>query len=305
MWYSQREQSAGAWRIGFLWFVYRWFGKGLQKIICMPVMMFIYPFAHSAKVALREFYAVVNGENAEGGVNGGKAIGTMALFRHLLGFAWSLADKTDACTLKKNLPRMTVRDDDGWRAFDALTTSGKGAFIISSHLGTVEVLPALPIALGRQTAQPHMHAFQQMGHDAVFTNMFMRHFDSSHLTLHAVEDIGVETAVSMQEAIGHGELVLMAGDRTSAGSGKVLHHDFLGKDCTWPKGVFAFTRMMESPVFFVTCLCTGWNSYEVHFAKAQAGATIGGLLDGYVRFLESETRSRPDQWYNFYGFFNR
>ena len=58
--------------------------------------------------------------------------------------------------------------------------------------------------------------------------------------------------------------------------------------------------LMEAPVFFVTCLRTGWNSYEVHFEK-------GGrdLLDAYVRFLEKETLSRPDQWYQFYKFFSQ
>ena len=308
-WHRQGEQSAGALRIWFLWLVYRWFGKGLQKLLCVPVMLFIYPFARPAKAALRKFYRVLNdhkGVKGFGRGNGFKGFKEeMALFRHLLGFAWSLADKTDACTLKKNLPKMTVRDDDGWRAFDALTHSGKGAFLLSTHLGTAEVLPALPVALGRAGSQPHVHAFQQMGHDAEFTRMFMRHFDHAHLTLHAVEDIGVETAVAMQEALGRGELVLMAGDRPSAGSGKVLRHDFLGCPCVWPKGVFVFANLLEAPVFFVTCVRTGWNAYEAHFEQAPAGVLAQQLLDAYAKFLERETLARPDQWFQFYDFFGQ
>ena len=145
-----------------------------------------------------------------------------------------------------------------------------------------------------------------MGHDAQFIKVFMRHFDASSLTLHAVEDIGVETAVSMQEAIRRGELVLMAGDRVSAGSRKVLAHDFLGRPCRWPKGVFAFARLMEAPVFFVTCLRTGWNAYEVHFAEYRrptSGRELEAMLDAYVDFLQEETLQRPDQWYQFYNFF--
>ena len=141
-----------------------------------------------------------------------------------------------------------------------------------------------------------------MGHDAEFMKVFMRHFDATHLTLHAVEDIGVETAVAMQEAIGRGELVLMAGDRVSSGSAKTLRHDFLGRPCVWPKGAFAFARMMEAPVFFVTCLRTGWNAYEAHFMQWDGKED---LLDAYVRFLEAETLARPDQWYQFYRFFSQ
>ena len=345
-WHEQGEQSAGRWRMQFMWCVYAWCGKGLQKLVTVPVMACIYPFAKPARTALREFYGVL----AEGDPSAPRAT-HLRMFRHMLGFAWSLADKTDACTLKKDLPAMAVRDDAGWRAFRDLLAAGRGAFLVSTHVGTIEVLPALPSVLARSTPAPitqqsnnrtieqseqsnsfpvpHVHAFQQMGHDAVFTKMFMKRFDATKLTLHAVEDIGVETAVRMQEAIGRGELVLMAGDRVSAGSGKTLAHDFLGRPCRWPKGVFAFAKLMESPVFFVTCVRTGWNAYEARFrlfdcsdcsdcsivrlvaaSDCPTGAggpprqtVLGRMLDRYVAFLEEEVREHPEQWYQFYRFF--
>ena len=280
-WYAQRERGAGRLRMAFMWWVYALFGKTALKIAIVPVAACIYLFAAPVRRNLRAFYAAV-GQRGR-------------IFRHVLDFAWSLADKVDACTLKKSLPRLEVRDDAGGRAFRELVASGKGAFLISTHLGTVEVLPALAKDGGRV---PHVHAFQQMGHDVLFTHQFAAHLDTSGLTLHAVEDIGVETAVEMQAAIGRGDLVLMAGDRVSAGSRAVLRHGFLGHDCSWPKGVFTFARLMESPVFFVTCVRTGWNAYEAHFEQAE-----GDVFDAYVRFLERETRARPDQWHHFHDFF--
>ena len=170
-----------------------------------------------------------------------------------------------------------------------------------------------------------------MGHDAVFTEFFMKHFDTRSFALHAVESIGVETAVEMQAAIGRGELVLMAGDRVSAGSKKTMKQSFLGRPCAWPKGVFTFAKLMESPIFFVTCVRTGWNAYEVHLkqfdqlalrsfsegrspnlpsvALAKEGRTIkqssltSSLLADYAAFLEAEVREHPEQWYQFYDFF--
>ncbi len=264
-----------------MWWVYALFGKTALKIAIVPVAACIYLFAAPVRRNLRAFYAAV-GQRGR-------------IFRHVLDFAWSLADKVDACTLKKSLPRLAVRDDVGGRAFRELVAAGKGAFLVSTHLGTVEVLPALARDGGRV---PHVHAFQQMGHDAAFTRQFAAHLDMSGLTLHAVEDIGVETAVEMQAAIGRGDLVLMAGDRVSAGSRAVLQHEFLGRPCAWPKGVFTFARLMESPVFFVTCVRTGWNAYEAHFKRAE-----GDVFDAYVRFLEREARARPDQWHHFHDFF--
>lgn len=292
-WHAQREQSAGRVRLAIMWFAYRYLGKGFMKLLCIPVVAFIFPFAAPARKALGAFYRILDGRPPSTG----------RLFRHLLGFAWSLADKTDACALKKNLPAMTVRDDADWRAFQACLEANQGAFLISTHVGTIEVLPALKPG-GRI---PHVHAFQQMGHDAAFTRVFMKHFDASALTLHAVEAIGVETAVEMQAAIRRGDLVLMAGDRVSAGSRKTLTHDFLGRSCAWPKGVFAFARLMEAPIFFVTCVRTGWNAYTVRvkrFVAEDAGTVkIPELLDRYVAFLAEETRAHPEQWYQFYDFF--
>ena len=301
-WHAQREQSAGRGRMWFMWAVYARCGKTALKLVTVPVMAFIYPFAGPARRALRTYYAVLA---AFRGRKDAPPVGAWTLYRHLLGFAWSLADKTDACTLRKDLPQMSVRDDAGGRAFRDLVAARKGAFLVSTHLGTVEVLPAL--ASARRDAGeeiPHVHAFQQMGHDAVFTRMFMRHFDATHVTLHAVEEIGVETAVRMQEAIGRGELVLMAGDRVGARSGKTLDHAFLGRPCRWPKGVFVFAKLMACPVFFVTCVRTGWNAYECHFHRYTGPASSPArMLDEYTAFLEAETLAHPEQWYQFYDFF--
>lgn len=304
-WYAQREQSAGKVRLQILWLVYRFLGKNVLKFVVAIVMMFIYPFARPARRSLRTFYSVL----ARSQSRSPSLLSPFSLFHHLLGFAWSLVDKMDACTLRKDLPTMSVRDDAGGRAFRELVESGRGAFLISTHLGTAEVLPALRDQWSAVRAAPHVHAFQQMGHDAVFTRLFMRHFDTGAVTLHAVEEIGVETAVRMQEAIGRGDLVLMAGDRVSAGSGKMLTHDFLGCPCRWPKGVFAFAQLMEAPVFFVTCVRMGWNAYEARFrlfagtSGARGAAVRAALLDQYVGFLQEETREHPEQWYQFYDFF--
>ena len=302
-WFAQKEQSAGRLRLNIMWFAYTILGKGFLKALCVPVMVFIYPFARPARAALREYYSVLAAFCRRFQRLPPPHPTYWTLFRHLLGFALSLADKTDACSLKKSLPRMTVRDDDGFHAFRDCIASGKGAFIIASHVGTAEVLPALPRMRTDLPRVPHVHAFQQMAYDEVFTEVFMRRFDASSLTLHAVEDIGVETAVEMQSAIGRGEIVIMSGDRVSAGSTKTLGHSFLGVDCAWPKGVFAFARLMEAPVFFATCVRTGWNAYEAHFAAAPEASESGRLLDAYISFLEFEVLAHPLEWHQFYRFF--
>ena len=304
VWHEQRERCASLFWARFMWYSYAWFGKNFQKIIFVIGMPVIYLLSAPARVELSKFYGVLSA------FTGRKTRATLPrLFMHILGFAWGLMDKTDSCTLRKNQPSMSVRDDGAWRAFLDTVNSGKGAFLLCTHEGTIGVLPSLPDALRRSSTDaavrnmriPKVNAFQQMGHDAVFMKVFMEHFDASRIKLHAVEDIGVETAVEMKAAIERGELVIMAGDRVGAGSSSVTRHRFMGRDCLWPKGVYRFAKLMESPVFAVTCVRTGWNRYEVHFAGLAREPSA--MLDGFVDFLERETVARPEQWYQFYDFF--
>lgn len=272
-WHEQKEQSAGRFRILLMWYFYRFLGKNAAKILFLPGYLFIYPFCKPARAALRQYYGVLGVKDRS--------------FRHILEFAWSMLDKTDACTLCKNPPSFTLAGDTDWMK--------GGCFLLSTHLGCIEVMPALRKSRGQT---PRVHAFQQMGHDAVFTQVFAEHMDANQLTLHAVEDIGVETAVEMKSAIEAGDIVLMAADRPSAGSKAVLRQRFLGRDCVWPKGVFRFARMMESPIYAIICVKTGWNSYEI-VAKRMG---TDPLAD-YVAFLEENVRRYPYQWYQFYKFF--
>ena len=272
-WHRQKEQSAGRFRILLMWYIYKFLGKNVAKILFLPGYLLIYPFCRPARAALREFYDVL-------GIKGNS-------FKHILNFAWSMLDKTDACALCKDPPRMSVVGDKGWMK--------GGCFLLSTHLGCIEVLPAL----GRKMPHaPRVNAFQQMRHNAVFTNLFTQWMDPKQFCLHAVEDIGVETAVEMQQAIERSEIVLMAADRLSAGSRSVLHHEFLGRDCLWPKGVFRFAKMMEAPVYAIIAVKTGWNKYEVKAERMGAD-----LLGDYVRFLSVNIRQYPYQWYQFYDFF--
>ena len=260
-WYKQTEQSAGRYRILALWYIYRFFGRQFVNALLWIIFPFIYPWCKPARQALAKFYA--------------EAKVPPRPFRHLLNFAQSLMDKMDACGLAKNPPTMTVVGDREWMK--------GGCFLISTHLGCIECLPYLGQG-------PTVHAFQQMSHNAIFTQIFREHM-TGRFVLHAVEDIGVETAANMQDEVKKGNIVLMAGDRLPASMDKPCRGGEVEK---YPKGVFVFARLMECPVYAITCVKTSRNAYEVHTAR------LGGkLLLDYITFLESEIKKYPYQWYQF------
>lgn len=245
-WHEQKEQAAGKLRLWLTFAIYRYLGKSFAKFCAVFVVACAYP-----------------------------GFRTRCGFKKALSFAFGLLDKLDACTLRKHLPEMTVVGDRGWME--------GGCFLLSTHVGTIEVLPALnPTRSTPDEARstPKVHAFQQMTHNKLFTEMFMKYFDHSQFVLHPVEEIGVETAVEMQEAIQRGEMVLMAGDRDPASGGK--------------KGVFKFAKLMESPVYAITCVRTGWNAYEVEAKK------LGKAIQtDYEAFLAEQSARYPNECFNF------
>lgn len=274
-WHRQAEQSAGHYRIMAVFLLYKYLGVSAAKILFTPVFLFIYPFCKPAKAALKEFYSIIGAK--------------VSPFRTMLSFAWSMIEKTDACTLNKNPPKMKLEGDLDWMK--------GGCFLLSTHLGCIEVLPA--ILAKRPEGAPLVNAFQQLSHDSIFTSIFLKYMNKEQFRLHAVEDIGVETAANMKEAIERGEIVLMAGDRPSAGSKATLSYPFFGRDSKWPKGVFKFAKLMDSPVFAISAVRTGWSEYTV-FAKRLSPEA---LLPDYVDYLASLTSRYPSQWYNFYSYF--
>lgn len=242
-WFNRKEQAAGKIRLRLTFALYRYLGKDFCKLCAVFVVASAYP-----------------------------GFRRRCSFKKALSFAFGLLDKLDACTLRKNLPKMTVVGDVTWM-------SG-GCFLLSTHVGTIEVLPALSDA-PTSTPPPTVHAFQQMTHNKLFTEMFLRHFDKSQFVLHPVEEIGIETAVEMQEAIRRGEMVLMAGDREPASGGK--------------KGVFKFAKLMEAPVYAIICVRTGWNAYTVK-AKALDRAA---LQSDYEAFLADAIATYPTEHFEF------
>ena len=291
-WIDQPVRGGGKIRMWAIFTTYRVLGKSFTKFVCVFIILCVYPWAKPVRDALRKFLEAARRRfpQSSGCIISPLHHYTISPFRIMLNFAWAMVDKIDACGLMKSPPKMTVCGDRGW-------TKG-GCFLLSTHVGCIEVLPALANSDREQRTAPLVHAFQQMGRDALYTSYFMKHLDRSRLALHAIEDIGVETAVEMQEAIRGGDIVLMAGDRPAASGSATLRREFLGCECEFPKGVFRFAKLMECPVYAITCVRTGWNAYTVD-AKRLGEDIVGD----YVAFLEAAALAHPDQWYQCYDFF--
>lgn len=143
----------------------------------------------------------------------------------------------------------------------------------------------------------------QVAQSGIFHRFITKHSVRQNTIIHAVEDMNMATTTEMYGCLNFGHLVMMAGDRVSAGtSGKTIRVQILGCGCELPMGVFRFAKSMSHPVFAVSLLNRGREKYELIVQKLNNHST-DKMASEFAEFLEKSMLIAPTQWFNFYKFF--
>jgi predicted LPLAT superfamily acyltransferase len=147
-------------------------------------------------------------------------------------------------------------------------------------------------------------------HAEKFNRLLSRYNPDSALNLLQVTDINAATAMLLAEKIEHGELVIIAADRTPVGGGRVAQVNFLGAPASLPQGPFVLAGLLKCPVYSLFCLKQG-NKHRIifeHFgddlswSRNSREQTIQQHAQRYAERLQHYCLQAPLQWFNFYDF---
>ena len=233
--------------------------------------------------------------------------GWRSAYRHMLAFAQSGFDKLAAWSGRVELADVNF-DEAG--ALDALLASGRGALVIGSHLGNLEMARALAV----RGAQTQVTAIVYTEHARRFNSVLAS--ANREFTQHMVEvnDFGPETAMMMQERVARGELLVIVGDRTPAHQlGRTTTAQFLGANAPFAQGPYVLAHALECPVYLFFCLKErgGYRLYFEPFAerielpRRERERHISAWAQKYATRLEHYCRKAPYQWFNFFDFWAR
>ena len=293
-WYQVREQSVGKWRLELLWYVYKIFGIRFLKIIIYPVIVIISFFAKPAVRASKKYRKILNTYQKQHNI----APTRFSPVSHIYAFACAVIDKMSASCDKKTKIKFSVDENADWNEFQTLLTNNQGVFLICSHLGNIEALSAYSPG-----TQKTMHAFMQITQNSIFHKFMMRHNIAKNTVLYPTEKINLSTATEMFEHLKRGDLVMMAGDRTSPNSPTRYETvQFLGTNCQLPIGTFKFARAESVPVFAICLMNMGRENYKIYVKKLSTQSTKQ-MIEEYSVFLENLVLLYPKQWFNFFDFF--
>ena len=247
-WQNARERGAGLWRILIIFYCYKILGRHITKAIACVLFCFAFPFLKLPRQFSRDFLDKIARAK-------GVPASHFSTFRHLLNFVFSLVDKLAGWSNAIGMENLAIKTPEGWDAITRVFQAKQGAFVICSHLGNIELFRAaflnneiskrlrINIIIATQISSTFAQAMQIINGNAGDK-------------LIEVHTLGIDTAITIEEKIANGEMVIMAGDRVlgRATQKSATALPFLGVPANFPNGVYRFAASLNCPVFAIFTL---------------------------------------------------
>lgn len=283
-----------------LW-VYRFAGRALFRFILIFIIGWYWLFARRVREASLEYLRQVHEYFADKSPFQ-KPPNIFHSYRHLLSFGNAMLDKIAGWLGDIPQQDLLIEGHEHFRAH-----YGRGAIIISSHFGNIELIRALK-ADHHQVVNVLVHTV----HASKFNAFLKKLNPKADVRLIQVNELGVDTAIILQERLDAGEWVVIAADRTPVNSSRVQHVNFMGRDAAWPEGAWILASLMKYPTILLFCY-QAQQQYHVYIelfaekislSRANRMQVLQQLIQRYAAVMEKHCQRAPYQWFNFYHFWD-
>lgn len=192
---------------------------------------------------------------------------------------------------------------EGQELFEDLDSKKEGFVIVSSHVGNYE-LAGYSLNPKRKTFNALIFAgeTQQVmeGRNAMFAhkglNLIPLSEDMSHV-------------FRINEVLAEGNIVSIPGDRLF-GSPRYVTVDFFGKKARFPLGPFATAIQRDVCMLAVFVMKESISRYRIFVKTITADENVSrkdkpkAMAATFARHLENVLDKYPEQWFNYYNFWN-
>ncbi len=308
-WSEIKEVGGGLWHFRFmLWTACHlplFMVECITAVICFFFWLGARPVRARSKIYLNHLSKV-----------SGKRFGFFSTYKHIFSFALSMMEKLLGWKGAIKLNQIESQNDDLQMLVQQLN-QGRGAFLLCSHLGNMEMLRSLT-EFGEFHTERDFQVFPVVDLSGTTKfNSLLRELNPDLIDkIVDANSIGVDSAIWMKDKISAGDLVVIAGDRTSANSrNRTIETDFLGESANFPEGAFSLAGILNAPVYFIFVVRKNdfniRTAYEMHVVRAKTSLDcprkerperLKMLLREYAEILERLCVAHPYQWFNFYNF---
>lgn len=179
-----------------------------------------------------------------------------------------------------------------------LRDEGKGAILISAHLGNWET--AGNLLKGRIT--PTINVVMLDSEVEQIKEYLKDKTGGSRFRIIAIKD-DLSHVIKINQALKNKEFVAIHADRYMEGAKNIVL-PFLGHKARFPLGPFLIASKFRAPITFVFGVKK--SNFVYHLSATfpiYAPATPEEIAQAFVRELESRVKENPEQWFNYFPFF--
>ncbi|WP_249756219.1 hypothetical protein [Microvenator marinus] len=186
------------------------------------------------------------------------------------------------------------------------SAKGTGGVLIGAHLGSFAAMSG-----AGETKNYRINAVMYNANSKVLNSVLQRFGGKDAIRTIDISTDRVSAVLTMKKRIEEGEFVALLADRVVPGS-QSSRVDFLGGSAKISTGGFVLASVLKCPVFLVFGLYRGGNKYDVYcepfeeLIRLPRGKEKQEVLDQlaqkYADRLAYYAAKAPDNWFNFYSF---
>ncbi|MGO4772839.1 lipid A biosynthesis acyltransferase [Flavobacterium sp. W22_SRS_FK3] len=219
------------------------------------------------------------------------------VFKSYYTFGQTIIDKV---SISAGMRNKFTYEFDGIEILKKLLSEKKGGVLISAHIGNFEIAEHF---LGDIDVNFQINLVTtDLEHSAI------KNYLESVTKKPTVKFIIIKDDLShifeINASLANNELVCFTGDRYFEGT-KSFSEKILGKEAHFPAGPFLIASRLKVPVVFVYVMKEPNLHYHLYARQAAVKhRDEKGLLQEYVKSVESILQKYPLQWFNYFDFWN-
>jgi len=267
-------------------------GLRLCYLFLHPVAFYYFIFSRSSSKPVWYFY--------RHRMNFGRLKSISYLYKNYYRFGQTLIDKI---ALMAGIKTDFSFEFDGEENLHRMAAQGSGGILLSAHVGNWEAAGHM---LKRLNTRIHIVMYD--GEDEKIKEYLNKVTGEKKFNVIYVRN-DLSHIYSISQALANKEIVCMHADRFLEGH-KTADALFLGEPARFPEGPFLLSLKLKVPVAFVHSFKAGFAHYhfystELKYFYPEKGDTVQGVLKQFVLDLEEKIRLYPEQWFNYYNFWQQ
>ena len=319
--WSEEKEIGNNWKINLSRIVYKIFGRNLMIIyLIFPISVIYFIYSRSRIKASKDFLKRISKYNKKVKSN------IFHSYKHLVSFIVSICEKYAAWNGDIPLKDLILQTKEDYNKVINLLKNKKGMIILFAHVGNIELLKALAtINEGNPVKDCKINIVIDFNLNKNVNILIASAKNNKNNFVDFIDaaNIGPETIITMESKLNNGEIIAIAGDRTSNKSDKFNLVDFLGEEAYFPYGAFLIPVLLKYPAYYFFALREKDKiipkRYDFYIYESKVLSDIQNkkltkdnknqiVLELTKEFAEKTEKiviKYPYQWYNMYYFWDK